>query len=82
MVWRVTSAPLNSEMIRPSAMTSTRSQTVGSSSGFGRNDEHGHSLAGEFADHAVDFTSGADVDATGRFVENENAWHALEPAPD
>ena len=59
--------------MRPSAMTSTRSQRSGSSSGSDEIDEHRHALRGKLADQAVDLGARADIDAAGRLVEDQHA---------
>jgi hypothetical protein len=49
---------------------------------FGRNDEDGPSFAGEAFDQGVDLGLGPDVDAAGRFIEQEDARVGGQPAAD
>src|SRR5207248_3008187 len=43
------------------------------------NHQNGRTLSGELVHEAVDLALGADVDATGRLVENEHAWLPSQP---
>ena len=47
---------------------------------FARDENHGHSFAGELLNHRVNLRFGADIDASGGLVENKHLGIDLQPA--
>src|ERR1700733_3213864 len=46
---------------------------------IGRDQDHPHALVAEAADRLKDFLLGAKIDASRRFVQQENPWFSVEP---
>src|SRR3954471_18131568 len=47
---------------------------------FGRDEQHGHPVGGQIADQFLDLSLGADIDAAGRLVEDEQRGLSDQPA--